>query len=92
MTDKAVVKQQFVISDQTLDRREDIYAFSEFGKIVNRYVINDQIFSVDFHKYLNENYSIKTENIVRFCDIHSDIKNHFKSISNSGFVFVKNFS
>ena len=74
MTDKTL-KTPFVISDQTLDRREDIYAFSEFGKIVNRYVLNDQIFSVDFWKYLKDNYVIKPENTIVYCDIHSDVKN-----------------
>ena len=75
MNENLTVKQPFIISDQTLDRREDIYAFSEFGKIVNRYVINDQIFSIDFWKYLKDNYSIKIENTTVFCDIHSDVKN-----------------
>ena len=68
-------KQTFVISDQSLDRREDIVAFSEFGKIVNRYVINDQIYSVDFWKYLKDKYKLKPENTTVFCDIHSDVKN-----------------
>jgi len=78
MNDKVVVKQPFVISDQTLDRREDIYAFSEFGKTVNRYVINDQIFSIDFWKYLKDNYSVKPENTIVYCDIHSDVKNRLE--------------
>ena len=70
-----IEKNPFLISDATLDRREDVYAYAEFGKIVNRYVINDEIFSVDFWKYLKDNYSIKPENTTIFCDIHSDVKN-----------------
>jgi len=77
MTDKTL-KTPFVISDQTLDRREDIYAFSEFGKIVNRYVLNDQIFSVDFWKYLKDNYVIKPENTIVYCDLRSDVKNRME--------------
>jgi len=77
MTDKTV-KVPFVISDQTLDRREDIYAFHDFGKIVNRYVISDQIFSNDFWSYLKEKYSIKPENIIVYCDLRSDVKNRME--------------
>ena len=77
MTDKTV-KVPFVISDQTLDRREDIYAFHDFGKIVNRYVISDQIFSNDFWCYLKDNYSIKPENIIVYCDLRSDVKNRME--------------
>lgn len=85
MTEKIVLQQptnksSFVISDQTLDRREDIYAFSEFGKIVNRYVLSDQIYSSDFWEYLKSNFNIKQENITMFCDIHSDVKNRIEKM------------
>ena len=70
-----VKKTDFVISDQTFDRREDIYAFSEFGKVVNRYVLNDQMYSSDFWNYIKNELVIKKENITVFCDIRSDVKN-----------------
>ena len=73
MIDKT--KPTFVISDQTLDRREDIYAFNEFGKIVNRTVLSDQFYSSDFWSYLKENFKITPENTTIFCDILSDVKN-----------------
>jgi len=80
MNDKQNNKPTLVISDQTLDRREDIYAFNEFGKIVNRYVLTDQIFSSDFWSYMKENFKIKTENMTVFCDIHSDVKNRMEKV------------
>lgn len=73
-------KQSFVISDQTLDRKEDFFALSEFGKIVNRYNLSDQIYSLDFWKYLSDNFKIKKENITVFCDIHSDVKNRVEKM------------
>lgn len=73
-----VKKPDFVISDQTFDRREDIYAYQEFGKIVNRYILTDQIYSEDFWKYLKENFIVKKEKILVFCDIHSDVKNRME--------------
>lgn len=73
-------KNTFIISDQTLDRREDFYAFTEFGKVVNRYSMSDQLFSVEFWLYLKENFNIKKENIIAFCDIHSDVKNRVEKI------------
>ncbi len=75
-----VDKQSFVISDQTLDRKEDFFALSEFGKIVNRYNLSDQIYSLDFWEYLSDNFKIKKENITVFCDIHSDVKNRVEKI------------
>jgi hypothetical protein len=75
-----VDKQSFVISDQTLDRKEDFFALSEFGKIVNRYNLSDQIYSLDFWQYLSDNFKIKKENITVFCDIHSDVKNRVEKI------------
>jgi hypothetical protein len=80
MEDKINKKHSFVISDQTLERREDIYAFSEFGKIVSRYILSDQLYSKEFWNYLNENFKIKKENITVFCDIHSDVKNRVEKI------------
>lgn len=71
----------FVISDQTLDRREDIYAINEFGKMVNRYVMSDQIYSTDFWQYLKENFNLKKENTIVFCDVHSDVKNRVEKLS-----------
>jgi len=73
-------KLNFLLSDQTLDRREDVYAYNDFGKIVNRYVMSDQLFSEDFWIYLKENFNIKPENITVFCDIHSDVKNRIEKI------------
>ena len=78
MTDKTINKQTFLLTDQTLDRREDVYAFNEFGKIVNRYILSEQIFSIDFWKYMKENFKIKPENIIFFCDVHSDVKNRIE--------------
>jgi len=71
----SIVKPSFILSDQLLDRREDVYAYSEFGKIVSRYILTDQIYSDDFWKYLNKNFNIKKENTTVFCDVHSDVKN-----------------
>lgn len=71
---------QFVISDQTFERREDFIAFIEFGKLVNRYNFSDQIYSDDFWKYLKENFKIKQENITVFCDITSDVKNRVEKV------------
>lgn len=73
-------KQSFIMSDQTLDRKEDFFALSEFGKIVNRYNLSDQIYSLDFWKYLSDNFKIKKENITVFCDIHSDVKNRVEKL------------
>lgn len=75
-----VNKQSFIISDQTFDRREDFYAFVEFGKVVNRYVLTDLIFSSEFWNYLKSNFNIKEENITIFCDIHSDVKNRIEKM------------
>jgi tRNA A37 threonylcarbamoyladenosine biosynthesis protein TsaE len=79
MNDK-LTKPTLLLSDQTLDRREDIYAFNEFGKIVNRYVLSDQIYSTDFWNYMKENFKLKAENMTVFCDIHSDVKNRMEKI------------
>ena len=76
-----IKNSSYIISDQTFDRREDIYAFQEFNKIVNRYTITDQIYSDDFWKYLKENFKIKEENIIEFCDIHSDVKNRVETLT-----------
>lgn len=79
MSDKTINnKTPFLLTDQSLDRREDVYAFTEFGKIVNRYVLSDQIFSSDFWAYMKENFKIKPENMTIFCDIHSDVKNRIE--------------
>lgn len=78
MTD--VIKQPIIISEQSFDRREDLYAYVEFGKIVNRYVLTDMIFSTEFWQYLNANFSVKKENIKVFCDIHSDVKNRIEKM------------
>lgn len=73
-------KLNFLLSDQGLDRREDVYAYNEFGKIVNRYVLSDQIFSKDFWDYLKSNFNVKDENTTILCDIHSDVKNRMEKI------------
>lgn len=70
----------FILSDQTFDRREDVYAYDKFGKITNRYILNDQIYSDEFWKYLKSNFSIKKENTTIFCDIHSDSKNRIDKV------------
>lgn len=77
---KEIAKSNFVISDQTFDRREDVYAFNEFGKIVSRYVITDQIYSSELWSYLKDTFNIKPENVTMFCDIHSDVKNRTEKI------------
>ena len=73
-------KINLVLSDQGLDRKEDVYALNEFGKFVNRYVFSDQLISVDFWKYLKANFSIKDENITTYCDIVSDVKNNVEMV------------
>lgn len=80
MIEKQNTKLNFLLSDQLLDRREDVYAFSEFGKIVNRVVLSDQIYSDKFWTYLKSNFNIKKENIISLCDIHSDVKNRTEKI------------
>jgi len=71
---------QFTLSEQLLDRREDVYALIEFGKITNRYVITDQIYSDDFWNLLKENFNIKKENTTVSCDIHTDVKNRIEKM------------
>jgi hypothetical protein len=61
----------FIISEQVLNKKEDIYAFIEFGKIVNRYSLKDKILSSNLWLYLKNNFNIKPENITVFCEIHS---------------------
>lgn len=73
-------KTQFLISDQSLDRREDAMAFIEFGKPVSRYTMSDQIYSDDFWVYMKNNFSIKDDNIVCYCDINSDVKNRVEKM------------
>jgi hypothetical protein len=73
-------KTQFLISDQSLDRREDAMAFIEFGKLVSRYTMSDQIYSDDFWVYMKNNFSIKDDNIVCYCDINSDVKNRVEKM------------
>ena len=70
----------YLFTDQALDRREDVYAIAEFGKIVNRLFLSDQIYSDDFWKYINDKFKIKSENITFFCDVHSDTKNRVEKI------------
>jgi len=65
----------YLLTDQALDRREDVYSLTEFGKIVNRLFLSDQIYSDDFWKYINNKFKLKPENITFFCDVHSDTKN-----------------
>lgn len=73
-------KTQFLISDQSLDRREDAMAFIEFGKPVSRYAMSDQIYSDDFWSYLKNKFSIKDDKIVCYCDITSDVKNRVEKM------------
>lgn len=73
-------KTQFLISDQSLDRREDAMAFIEFGKPVSRYAMSDQIYSDDFWVYMKNKFSIKDDNIVCYCDINSDVKNRVEKM------------
>lgn len=80
MNEIMINKQPILISDQSLDRREDIYAIIEYGKIVSRYTLSDQIYSIDFWDYLKEKFDIKDKNITMFCDIHSDTKNRTEKI------------
>ena len=78
MNDKLNKEKPIFISDQVFDKREDIYAYTEFGKIVNRYYMSDQIISDVFWKFLSDKFSIKKENATIFCDIHSDVKNRLE--------------
>lgn len=75
---KSTQKLNFLLSDQGLDRREDIYALNEFGKVVNRYYFSDQLLSEDFWNYLSQNFNVKKNNVITFCDIHSDVKNRIE--------------
>ena len=68
------IEHSIIMSDQSLDRRDDVYAYLEFGKIVNRYQINDLLYSIDFWNYLRTNFNIKKENITVFGSVHSDVK------------------
>ena len=76
MNEKTIINKDhlFTFSEQALDRKDDMFAYIEFGKIVNRYQLDDLIYSTDFWGYLQSNFSIKKENITVFCDIHSDVK------------------
>lgn len=78
MSDKLKKDNPIFISDQVFEKREDIYAYTEFGKIVNRYFISDQIVSDVFWNFLKDKFSIKKENTTIFCDIHSDVKNRLE--------------
>lgn len=80
MNEVMLNKQPIIITDQSLERREDIYAIIEYGKIVSRYSLNDQIYSVDFWEYLKDKFNISAENITVFCDIHSDTKNRTEKV------------
>lgn len=80
MSEIMLNKQPILISDQSLERREDIYAIIEYGKIVSRCSLSDQIYSTDFWEYLKDKFNIKEENITMFCDIHSDTKNRTEKI------------
>ena len=80
MIEKTIKNPSIMISDASLDRREDIYAYTEFGKIVSRYVITDQMYSDNFWSFMKGEFSIKKENITMFCDIHSDVKNRIEKI------------
>jgi len=73
---------QFLISDQLIDRKEDMYAYVEFGKIVNRYVISDRLYSDDFWKFIKDKFNVKKENTTVFCDIHTDVKNRIEKVYN----------
>ena len=75
MNEIIINKQPILISDQSLERREDIYALMEFGKVVSRCSLSDQIYSNDFWNYLKEKFDVNNKNITMFCDIHSDTKN-----------------
>lgn len=66
------------VSDQVFDRREDAYAYTKFGKIVNRYLITSNIVSDNFWTFLYEKLSIKKEDAIVFCDIHTDVKNRIE--------------
>jgi len=69
-----LAKSLFTFSEQALDRKDDVHAYIEFGKIVNRYQLTDLIYSTEFWNYLQTNFSITKESMTVFCDIHSDVK------------------
>jgi hypothetical protein len=71
-------KQQtnmFSFSEQSFDRKEDMYAYLEFGKIVNKYTLNDSFFSDEVWNYLKEKFALSNEDITVFCDSYTIIKN-----------------
>lgn len=74
-TGSVVINKPFLVLEQNLDRKEDMYALNYFNKIVNRYNLNEEVFSEQFWNYLKEKFNIKPENMTVFCDFHSDVKN-----------------
>lgn len=89
MSELIINKQSFLISDQSLDRREDALALIEFGKIVSRYSMSDQIYSSDFWLYLKSKFAIKDENITCFCELHTDVKNRIEKIYKYSIIIDK---
>jgi len=63
------------LSNDILDRQEDVYAFVEFGKFTSRFSISDQIISSKFWDFLNSEYKVKPQNILTQCEIIKDVKN-----------------
>jgi hypothetical protein len=67
-----------IVSDMLLDRKEDIYSYIEFGKIVNRFIVDYNIYSNKFWDYIKDNFNVKQENITLFCDF--DVSSYNNSL------------
>jgi len=80
MINKQSDKLSILLSDHSLDRREDIYPMFDYGKTVNKYTFGNEVYSIEFWKYLKENFNVKKENITTFCDISTDVKNRVEKV------------
>lgn len=66
-------KQTIVLSDNYLDSKDDIYAFLEFGKIVNRCELKyNNILSSYFWEYIKEKYNIDNKNSIVYSWVFSN--------------------
>lgn len=77
MNEKIVVNKPFIVLEQNVDRKEDMYALNYFEKVANRYRVSDELFSDELWNYLKTNFNIKNENITMFCELFSNVKNKF---------------
>lgn len=67
-------KVNLTLSNDIFDRREDVYAYEEFGKFTSRFFISEQIISSKFWDLLKNKYKVKSDDIMVHCDVQRDIK------------------